>query len=71
MRSEGDRHGVRGESDKYGVRCEDEGRVDRKNSSLSTYMYFPRLKVYHKFLAQVHIMYRCIIHTNEHDSTQV
>ena len=49
MRSEGNRHGVRGESDRHGVRCEDEGRVDRKNSSLSTYMYFPRLKVYHKF----------------------
>lgn len=49
MRSEGDRHGLRGESDKHGVRCEDEGRVDRKKFSLSTYMYFPGLKVYHKF----------------------
>ena len=42
---------MRSEGDKHGVRCEDEGRsrVDRKNSSLSTYMYFPHLKVYHKF----------------------
>ena len=44
MRSEGDRHGVRGESDKHGVRCEDEGRVDRKKF-FSFYIYvFPTFK---------------------------
>ena len=44
MRSEGDRHGVRGEGDRVGVRCEDEGRVDRKKI-FSFYIYvFPRFK---------------------------